>query len=677
MNDKTFSLPDLISSLGNLENGRGMFSKKSYDKISPSSVNLSKSLSLRPSSGNLSAQQGMNKKPKSASVSTGSRGRNPVAEVTTAYSQIVDINVTENQGTMNSYQKLMTRAQSNGFEEDGEEGMEVASSPPTKTDNTPLPDIEIPEHILQFKKDWEEVQENRLRLPLLRQLSPRSRKKASLLPPPNAREIAKLSEYEKLAKSQQSPFLYKELSGIARKEQIKMYQSGGATSPLRQQQRNEEGGSVFKKPNQDVLSGEKKEIAVLQTSTAVYDDVKARRARKLEQQNRVSVFATPEDGFSDASSSVTTKRPISPKVKAYPFQTELAKMVSSADHKQTHAAATPVAAGSLGKGRKPPSSAHPSSSSPPRQQRQQQQEKGQGQQQQEKGQGQQQQEKGQGQQHQEQDNILQREYIPLLQELTSATNELLQSYGTVAKEYNDQSHRTHQQKKENTLFLNSWKSSLLEELGVDVDPVYNARVKYGRAVTMLIYYTVTMKLKFALGQWKHFTTETNRRRRLRAGELLVRIGRGMLSRREVRERRWLHQQQREAEEEYERQRMIFRSFMAYKITKVWKRYQKRKQRKLRDRRRRACVLIQTTARGMLARAHVRWLRSYRQQCLISSIKIQCAYRIHLAKRKVCSSFLTLSLPLLCCSSPLSPLSPLLSSSSLPCLRSVASATPQT
>jgi hypothetical protein len=324
------------------------------------------------------------------------------------------------------------------------------------------------------------------------------------------------------------------------------------------------------------------------------------------------VFATPEDGFSDASSSVVTKRPISPKIKSYPFQTELAKMVSSTDQKQHTAEAS--ASPSVAKGRKPP----PSSSSTLQPQTQQPQ-----------------QARMQEKEHeQEQEHILQREYVPLLQELTDATNSLLNSYGTVAKEFNQQSQRNHQNKKENTHFMNNWKSSLLEELGVDVDPVYNARVKYGRAVTMLIYYTITIKLKFAMSQWKQFTTATNRQRRFWAGSLLVRIARGMLSRNSVRQMKFLRQKQKEAEEEYERQRMVFRSYMCYKITKAWRRYQKRKQRKLRERRRRACVLIQARARGMLARAHVRWLRNYRQQCWQSSIAIQCAYRIHLAKRKV-------------------------------------------
>lgn len=586
--NNSVSLPDLISSLGSLESGRGLFSRNSYEKIQPSAINLSKSFSLRPSS---SAQQtSFENKPHTASSSTRWQGTSTTP------------NKKKNK-EKNSYQQILNRTQSSGGIYDEEEEADSPKLPPTNT-CSPI-DIDIPEHILQFKKDWEEVHENRLRLPVLRQLSPHLRKKASLLPPPNSRDLAKLSEYEKIGKTHNSPHLYNQLNEIARKDQIKRYQTG---VPLIQTQTVSDMKTepIFKR-ERDLLN-DKKEIVLGHNSTSVYDEVKARKARKVEQLHRVSVFATPDDGWSDDSSSVS-KRPISPKIKSYPFQTPLANMITAAD-------TNPSDSSPVTKGRCPPPQPEG---------------------------------KGLGVSSKKASlkdteateevmlstqDIVKKEYVPLLQQLTDATNELLKSYGTVAKEYNHQALRQHQAKKENTQFMNHWKTSIYDELGVDVDPIYTAKVKYGRAVTMIIYYTITMKLKFAISQWKDFTREMNRRKKIWAGALLTRIGRGMLSRMAVRQMKYLRQKQREAEEEYERQRAIFRNFMCRKITKVWKRYLKRKQRKIRERRRKACVLIQAHVRGMLARIYVVWLRQYRQKCTQSAVKIQSTYRMHLAVRKV-------------------------------------------
>lgn len=115
---------------------------------------------------------------------------------------------------------------------------------------------------------------------------------------------------------------------------------------------------------------------------------------------------------------------------------------------------------------------------------------------------------------------------------------------------------------------------------------------------------------------------------MKAGALLVRIGRGMIARMEVREIKLNIKRQKEAEEEYERQRLAFRSFMCRKITKTWKKYLKRKQRKIKDRRRNACIKIQSLFRGIKARAYVKWLRNYRRNCKQGATKIQCAYRAH-------------------------------------------------
>jgi hypothetical protein len=71
----------------------------------------------------------------------------------------------------------------------------------------------LPDHLEKFKRDFEELEKRKqtVKLPIISQISPRSKKKISLLPPPNENEKQRLEEIGKLAKHIKPKVIYNQL----------------------------------------------------------------------------------------------------------------------------------------------------------------------------------------------------------------------------------------------------------------------------------------------------------------------------------------------------------------------------------------------------------------------------------------------------------------------------------
>lgn len=68
-----------------------------------------------------------------------------------------------------------------------------------------LSDLDMPLHIQDFKRQYERAEENRIKLPLLTQLSPRTRKQISLLPKSSEMQQKKIAEYGQIGIVKKSP----------------------------------------------------------------------------------------------------------------------------------------------------------------------------------------------------------------------------------------------------------------------------------------------------------------------------------------------------------------------------------------------------------------------------------------------------------------------------------------
>ena len=71
----------------------------------------------------------------------------------------------------------------------------------------------LPDHLEKFRHDFEELEKRKqtVKLPIISQISPRSKKKISLLPPPNEIEKHRLDEIEKISKHIKPKVIYNQL----------------------------------------------------------------------------------------------------------------------------------------------------------------------------------------------------------------------------------------------------------------------------------------------------------------------------------------------------------------------------------------------------------------------------------------------------------------------------------
>jgi hypothetical protein len=231
-------------------------------------------------------------------------------------------------------------------------------------------------------------------------------------------------------------------------------------------------------------------------------------------------------------------------------------------------------------------------------------------------------------------------YMPVLQEATDIANDIISKVQSVKviKQMNDVSKINNIEN--HTKFMNKWKSSLLDELGVNVDPEFSKYRLTLSSVQLFFYYFRSIQITHAFSKWKIWLLHCNQYRMYNAAAFINRVLRGYMARVMVRNIRHHIKLQHEAEIEQEKQRQIFRNYQVVKISRTWKRYKRRKIRKEKQLRFQSAVRIQRRVRGMMGRDRARRYRKFLEKQLSCSVTIQCWWRQILARRKVTIEYIT-------------------------------------
>jgi hypothetical protein len=192
------SLPNLISSLSDVEKGRSGLPQPSNTRglrENEDTNALAKTLSVcsaTPSNGEFQVQNNVHM----------SKSQTPPTHPNMLSSLYAPDNEKEGR---NSYQLFQQHAEKD-FTHSlfgativvGDKEMKGEFSHPKQN---PLSDLDMPSHIQEFKQQFMKSEENRIKLPLLTQLSPRTRKRISLLPKATDQEEEKVAEYSQIGKT--------------------------------------------------------------------------------------------------------------------------------------------------------------------------------------------------------------------------------------------------------------------------------------------------------------------------------------------------------------------------------------------------------------------------------------------------------------------------------------------
>ena len=88
----------------------------------------------------------------------------------------------------------------------------------SSTKFVPRKDTELwPDAVLEYKETWEALQRDRVKLPVLRQMSPRTRKKMELMPAPSAVDLTRAAKYDRLANTAVPAAFYKKAEAKAKR----------------------------------------------------------------------------------------------------------------------------------------------------------------------------------------------------------------------------------------------------------------------------------------------------------------------------------------------------------------------------------------------------------------------------------------------------------------------------
>jgi hypothetical protein len=179
-------------------------------------------------------------------------------------------------------------------------------------------------------------------------------------------------------------------------------------------------------------------------------------------------------------------------------------------------------------------------------------------------------------------------------------------------------------------FLDKLKCSMLDDYGLNVDEVFNRRRKYGKACYMLIYYVNMFKLKTTFAWLKVQVMHLIQQRRIGAAMTLAFYAKKFLNYKHDREIRRNLEAQAEARRQAEkrnRDRIDLASSLVLGLVRfsvVRKRINRRK----------AAIIIERHARGMIGRRLAAQMRAFEYFRFCCARIIQCCYRQRLARRRV-------------------------------------------
>lgn len=164
----------------------------------------------------------------------------------------------------------------------------------------------LPDHLEKFKRDFEELEKRKqtVKLPIISQISPRSKKKISLLPPPNENEKHRLDEIEKLAKYIKPKVIYNQLETktlmASEQDDADVSKFYNSIDKLRSRPQLPKPGAV----------------SVEKSSTRYYDRIASNIERKAFQTRKIEELLNEKkvDSARPSSSSVVLSSSSPPKI---------------------------------------------------------------------------------------------------------------------------------------------------------------------------------------------------------------------------------------------------------------------------------------------------------------------------------------------------------------------------
>lgn len=565
--DLSKSLPSFISELRDIEKRGGHLNGKAINELSST----------------LKSQQRGPERSNSNSIATPSRSElSSRSHVTTAASTRRDDRFIP----VNTLHELLTTSVSASpsrtcltFDEDDNDN-EVST---TLIEIPPLP-----QHIDHFKKQYEKLYDKRIKLPLIRQLSPRSQRKLTQLPPPTDYDLQRAASLEKMATKKDTPKLYAKINSISSKHRLKALRDGSAIPSL--------DTSIHRILTQKSFQSSEKPVNVASDSTNYFRSVEERKhCKQVQIENMASVDSASvvsDEATSLLRGGTPAQRPHSPDI--YPFQTPLTEFLghhsSSPQLLRSDSIASNVS--NLTEIDRPRTV------------------------------------------QQKQLTDIQKAYQPVFNEAAAVASKLASTYDKIQEVKHAEKKKAKAVNREHLKFLDSWKTSIIDGLGVTLDSKFTYERKFGQCLRVLFFYVYLGNIRITFRRWIEFKIMANAHRRSQAALTLTRVARGMLGRIQVREMRENIRKQREAEERFERQRQALRNYKARRIAMCWKRHKQYQRRKYREMRSRAATSIQRHVRGVQGRAYALWYRHYLAKKLRSTIVIQSAWRMYKAKRRV-------------------------------------------
>eukprot|EP01041_Mallomonas_annulata_P004815 gene4815-9605_t len=182
--------------------------------------------------------------------------------------------------------------------------------------------------------------------------------------------------------------------------------------------------------------------------------------------------------------------------------------------------------------------------------------------------------------------------------------------------------------------LDPWKAEVYDKDGIDVDPAFNRQRLFGKAIDTLFYHMSTLLVRHTFGVLKRHMISTNQRRRFAAIVLLTRVVRGFIARTHMYKIRHNKQIQQRAVERRAKEWQDKQSWSSLIILLAWRFSRTRQNIEFRRRLNRAAVRIQSVGRGFIARQSLASRREKKQRMHVSAVRIQCLWRMQLAAREL-------------------------------------------
>lgn len=183
-------------------------------------------------------------------------------------------------------------------------------------------------------------------------------------------------------------------------------------------------------------------------------------------------------------------------------------------------------------------------------------------------------------------------------------------------------------------FMDNMRISLYDELGLNVDEKFTKRRFFSNASKTLLYYVYTKILKDCMKHWKYQSNEVTLALEMKSVTCIARVMRGKLAR--MRHAKILENMRirQEAAINAIKKRNALLHFSAFVLSKALRVYCKRQAIRRHIVQRLAATNIQRIFRSFAAHTKFQIMKIHFKLVTSKAVFIQCAYRQHLAKRKV-------------------------------------------